>query len=366
MSLPLDRRAREVLPDEALVRAHDRSVYSLRERRDRAVARTPDWEALCRQAEAIKAHTLDHLGEYLEAFEANARAAGAVVHWAEDADAHNETVHALLRERGVSRVVKSKSMLTEDCGLNPWLEARGIEVTDTDLGERIVQLAGERPSHIIVPAVHKSRHEISELAEGYQILTRPEYAPYLERFDNVPRPSRLSGPAVETLAIIAYRQPIGRLEIEYIRGVGASGVVRTLQDRRLIDVVGRAEGLGRPLLYGTTQHFLEHFGFRSLEGLPRPEELPVILRERVSLEPESEPDPQLELESEVAADQSSAAAGETAPETETEAEDRTSVDDPTAEPEGDMPDGDPDSDSVDVEDDAEAEPEPDLERSDSV
>jgi segregation and condensation protein B len=208
--------------------------------------------------------------------------------------------------------------------------------------------------------------EISELAEGYQILTRPEYAPYLERFDNVPRPSRLSGPAVETLAIIAYRQPIGRLEIEYIRGVGASGVVRTLQDRRLIDVVGRAEGLGRPLLYGTTQHFLEHFGFRSLEGLPRPEELPVILRERVSLEPESEPDPQLELESEVAADQSSAAAGETAPETETEAEDRTSVDDATAEPEGDMPDGDPDSDSVDVEDDAEAEPESDLERSDSV
>jgi L-lactate dehydrogenase complex protein LldF len=163
VSLPLDRRAREVLPDEARVRAHDRSVYSLRERRDRAVARTPDWEALCRQAEAIKAHTLDHLGEYLEAFEANARAAGAVVHWAEDADAHNETVHALLRERGVSRVVKSKSMLTEDCGLNPWLEARGIEVTDTDLGERIVQLAGERPSHIIVPAVHKSRHEISEL-----------------------------------------------------------------------------------------------------------------------------------------------------------------------------------------------------------
>ena len=126
--------------------------------------------------------------------------------------------------------------------------------------------------------------EIVELAEGYQILTRAEFAPYLERFDNVPRPSRLSGPALETLAIIAYRQPLGRVEIEYIRGVGATGVMRTLQERQLIDVVGRAEGLGRPLLYGTTRHFLEHFGFRSLEDLPRPEELPVILRDRIPIE----------------------------------------------------------------------------------
>jgi len=125
--------------------------------------------------------------------------------------------------------------------------------------------------------------EVVEVAEGYQVLTRPEYAPYLERFDNVPRPSRLSGPALETLAIIAYRQPIGRIEIEYIRGVGSSGVIRTLQDRRLIDVVGRAEGLGRPLLYGTTTHFLEHFGFKSLEDLPRPEELPIVLRDRTPL-----------------------------------------------------------------------------------
>jgi len=126
--------------------------------------------------------------------------------------------------------------------------------------------------------------QVVELGEGYQILTRPEFAPYLERFDTVPRPSRLSGPALETLAIIAYRQPIGRIEMEYIRGVGSTGVIRTLQDRDLIDVVGRAEGLGRPLLYGTTQRFLEHFGFASLDQLPRPEELPVILRDRAPLE----------------------------------------------------------------------------------
>ena len=89
---------------------------------------------------------------------------------------------------------------------------------------------------------------------------------------------------METLAIIAYRQPIGRIEMEYVRGVSSSGVIRTLQDRGLIDVVARGEGLGRPLLYGSTQRFLEHFGFRSLDDLPRPEELPVILRERTPLE----------------------------------------------------------------------------------
>ncbi len=132
--------------------------------------------------------------------------------------------------------------------------------------------------------------EIVQVAEGYQILTRSEFSPYLERFDTVPRPSRLSGPALETLAIIAYRQPIGRLEVEYIRGVGASGVIRSLVDRRLIHVVGRAEGLGRPLLYGTTAFFLEHFGFNSLEDLPRPDELPIVLRERVPLGPEVEED----------------------------------------------------------------------------
>jgi segregation and condensation protein B len=128
--------------------------------------------------------------------------------------------------------------------------------------------------------------QLVEIAEGFQVLTRPEFAPYLERFDNVPRPSRLSGPSLETLAIVAYRQPIGRIEIEFVRGVGSAGVLKTLQDRELIDVVGRAEGLGRPVLYGTTAKFLEHFGFKSLEDLPRPEELPIVLRERISLGPE--------------------------------------------------------------------------------
>ncbi|MSR37189.1 MAG: SMC-Scp complex subunit ScpB [Gemmatimonadetes bacterium] len=125
--------------------------------------------------------------------------------------------------------------------------------------------------------------QVVELAEGFQILTRGDFAPYLERFDTVPRPSRLSGPALETLAIIAYRQPIGRIEIEYVRGVACGGVIRTLQDRAIVDVVARGDGVGRPLLYGTTQRFLDHFGFRSIDDLPRPEELPIVLRERIPL-----------------------------------------------------------------------------------
>jgi segregation and condensation protein B len=125
--------------------------------------------------------------------------------------------------------------------------------------------------------------QIYEVAGGFQILTRPEFVSVLERYDSVPQSARLSVPALEVLAIIAYRQPLGRAEIEDIRGVGSSGVLRTLQERSLIEPVARGEGLGRPLLYGTTQKFLEHFGFRSLEDLPRPDELPVVLRERTAV-----------------------------------------------------------------------------------
>ena len=122
--------------------------------------------------------------------------------------------------------------------------------------------------------------QIYEVAGGYQILTRPEFVAVLERYDTVPQSARLSTPALEVLAIIAYRQPLGRSEVEEIRGVQSAAVLRTLQDRGLIEPVGRAEALGRPLLYGTTSKFLDHFGFRSLEDLPRPDELPVVLRSR--------------------------------------------------------------------------------------
>jgi segregation and condensation protein B len=120
--------------------------------------------------------------------------------------------------------------------------------------------------------------QIYEVAGGWQLLTRPEFESVLDRWQTVPQSGRLTMPSLEVLAIIAYRQPLGRAEIEEIRGVQSAAVLRTLQERELIEPVARGEGLGRPMLYGTTKRFLEHFGFRSLEDLPRPEDLPVILR----------------------------------------------------------------------------------------
>jgi segregation and condensation protein B len=120
--------------------------------------------------------------------------------------------------------------------------------------------------------------ELTELAGGWQILTRAEYTEAIERAQLAARPARLSGAALESLAIIAYRQPISRSEIEEIRGVAVGGMLKSLHERGLIDVVGRGEGLGRPLLYGTTPLFLEHFALRHLEELPRADELAIALR----------------------------------------------------------------------------------------
>ncbi len=114
-----------------------------------------------------------------------------------------------------------------------------------------------------------------ELAGGYQILTRPHFAQAIEQAHFAQRTPRLTGAALETLAIIAYRQPVGRAEIEEIRGVAAGGVLRALQERGMIEVVGRSEQLGRPLLYGTTALFLELLGLKDLAELPRAEELTI-------------------------------------------------------------------------------------------
>jgi L-lactate dehydrogenase complex protein LldF len=163
VSAALDRRAAELLPEGERLAAHDASVFALRVKRDAAGGAEPDFERLREQARRIKAHTLDHLNVYLERFELAAQNAGARVHWAEDAGELRTVVLDILSRAGARRVVKSKSMLTEECALNPHLERNGIEVIDTDLGERIVQLGDEPPSHIIMPAIHRSREDIGEL-----------------------------------------------------------------------------------------------------------------------------------------------------------------------------------------------------------
>lgn len=120
--------------------------------------------------------------------------------------------------------------------------------------------------------------ELVELAGGYQLLTRAAFAAAVERAQFAIRAPRLTAAALETLAVIAYRQPVGRLEIEEIRGVSAGGVLRSLQERGLIEVVGRGEALGRPLLYGTAPMFLEVLGLSDLGDLPRTEELTIALQ----------------------------------------------------------------------------------------
>jgi len=155
--------ARAALTDTQL-RGALRNATSLFGRRRRAAAQSVhNWEELRSQARAIKDETLLHLDQYLEEFTGNAAVAGAIIHWARDAAEANAIVCKLARERNALLAVKSKSMVTEEIHLNAALEAAGIEAVETDLGEYIIQLAGETPSHIIAPAIHKTKGQIAAL-----------------------------------------------------------------------------------------------------------------------------------------------------------------------------------------------------------
>ncbi|HEX8848766.1 MAG TPA: LutB/LldF family L-lactate oxidation iron-sulfur protein [Gemmatimonadaceae bacterium] len=158
-----DRRAREALGDAQLHGALHRATTLFAERRRNAMASVGDWESARERARAIKDETLLHLDRYLEQFAAAAERAGAVVHWARDAREACAIIGGIARARGARTVVKSKSMATEEIHLNAALAAGGLEPVETDLGEYIIQLAGETPSHIVVPAIHKTRGQIAAL-----------------------------------------------------------------------------------------------------------------------------------------------------------------------------------------------------------
>jgi segregation and condensation protein B len=146
---------------------------------------------------------------------------------------------------------------------------------------QLARLADGTKARTLVRALNRrydaegSAFRVEEVAGGFQLLTRPCYAPWLRRLHSIPLEVRLSAPAMETLAVVAYRQPVLRAEIEAIRGVQCGEVLRQLIERDLVRIVGRSEELGRPLLYGTTRQFLQVFGLRHLEDLPRPEFLPI-------------------------------------------------------------------------------------------
>ncbi len=149
--------------DDIHEKEHDKNLWNARIKRDKSASQVPEWEELREIASGIKEHTLSHLDEYLLQFAENAEKRGTIVHWARDAQEHNEIVYSILDARKVTEIIKSKSMLQEECGMTQFLEEKGILVTETDLGERIQQLDNQPPAHIVMPAIEKTTSDIAKL-----------------------------------------------------------------------------------------------------------------------------------------------------------------------------------------------------------
>lgn len=156
------QKARQFLANESRTDWHDRTLWIVRQKRDRIAATVSEWENLREQASHIKDNVLSNLDVYLKQFETEATLNGVTVLRAKDAGEFNRTILDIIRKHQAKNIVKSKSMLTEECGLNHFLFDSGIEVVDTDLGERIIQFRGETPSHIVLPAIHLKKEEIGE------------------------------------------------------------------------------------------------------------------------------------------------------------------------------------------------------------
>ena len=152
------------------------------------------------------------------------------------------------------------------------------KIKEADIREALVELQAE-------VAASGRAYQVRETATGWLLSSAPGYAPWLRALYPEAKPTRLSPSALETLAIIAYRQPIARADMEAVRGVSVDGVMQTLLDRGLVKIAGRAEVAGRPLLYATTQYFLDHFGLRHLDELPNASELRHIPLPKATPEP---------------------------------------------------------------------------------
>ncbi|MCH8090226.1 MAG: iron-sulfur cluster-binding protein [Chloroflexi bacterium] len=155
--------SRKAIGDPRLQQAVRRATTNLLNGRDQAVSEVDDWEDLRDQARAIKERTIERLDEYLALLADSVTRAGGVVFWAKTAEEANDYIISLARARGVKTIVKGKSMVTEETGLNHRLEEAGIEPIETDLGEYVIQMAGETPFHIIAPAIHKTREDFGQL-----------------------------------------------------------------------------------------------------------------------------------------------------------------------------------------------------------
>lgn len=169
--------AEQFIKDESRTDWHDETLWFVREKRDNSAHNVTEWELLREWASKIKDHTLSNLDNYLIAFEEKAKANGITVHWAADGAEHNRIIFDIIRKNNIQKIVKSKSMLTEECGLNEYLHEKGIETVDTDLGERIVQFRNEVPSHIVLPAIHLKKEDVSETFHQHLGTEKGNYDP---------------------------------------------------------------------------------------------------------------------------------------------------------------------------------------------
>lgn len=182
MSTLHSKRAMAFNQDAERVSRHDKTFWGVRQNRDARAAELSEWEQLREAASQLKRHTVTHLADYLQQFSEAATRNGSIVHWAKDSDEYNKIVLEILRRHDVRRVVKSKSMLTEECHLNANLIKAGIDVVETDLGERILQLMELAPSHIVMPAIHITKEEVAECFRAKKVSDTPDCDPtYLTR-----------------------------------------------------------------------------------------------------------------------------------------------------------------------------------------
>ncbi len=182
MSTKHSKAAEKFLSNKAQETWHNETLWFVRAKRDKMAFSIPEWEQLRETANQIKMHTISHIDKYVEQFAQKAEENGVIVHWAKDAEEHNQIVYDILKEANAKKMVKSKSMLTEECHLNHFLISRGIDVVESDLGERILQLKDELPSHIVLPAIHLKREQVSELFEEKLHTEKGNYDPvYLTR-----------------------------------------------------------------------------------------------------------------------------------------------------------------------------------------
>ena len=176
-------------------------------------------------------------------------------------------IEALLFSAHKPLSIREMTAAIKDAGTEDELSRNEFaDIKQAEVAAALQQLKGEY--------IQQQRaFQIIEKAEGWQLATDPAFAPWVRQLFPAGKPARLTAPALETLAIIAYRQPITRADVEAVRGVNIDGVLQTLMERGLVKIAGRAEIPGRPLLYETTQFFLDHFGLRDLDELPNVEEL---------------------------------------------------------------------------------------------